>query len=319
MRISSPDKVMFPDQGWTKLDVVDHFLACADGAYRGVADRPTMLKRWPQGAGGEPFYQKRYKGPGDTVDIRFPSARPGRMFVPRSPADVIHMVQLGCLDLHPWPTRAEDQDHPDEMRLDLDPTPGVPFADVRRVALGVRELLNDHGLLPWVKTSGSRGLHVYVRLEPRWSPYQVRRAVLAVARELEQRMAGIATSQWWKEERQGVFIDYNQNAPDKTVAAAYSVRRRGFVSAPLGWEEVPDAEIEDFPMVGFAARYRDGGDRWAEIDDHPGSLESLLDLVARHEAAGLGEAPWPPHYPKMPGEPPRVQPSKRRFGDAEAP
>lgn len=314
--ISSPTKVMFPEQGWTKMDVVDHFVACIDGAWRGVADRPTMLKRWPQGAGGDPFYQKRYRGAGDAVDIRFPSARPGRMFVPRHPSDVIAMIQLGCLDLHPWPVRADDQDHPDELRIDLDPTPGVSFADVRTVAVETRYLLEEHGLVGWPKTSGSRGIHVYARLHRRWSAHQVRRAVLALARELERRLPGVATSSWWKEERSGVFVDYNQNAPDKTVASAYSVRRGGYVSAPLTWAEVPDAETEDFPMGGFGARYREVGDPWAAMDGRRGTLDSLLELVRRHEAAGMGEAPWPPHYPKMPGEPPRVQPSKRRPGKA---
>ncbi len=318
-RISSPEKIMFPEQGWTKLDVARHFLTTGEGALRGVFGRPTMLKRWPNGAGGEPFYNKRAK-PGDvmeTVEIRFPSQRPGLMRVPRTVTDIMRMAQLNCLDLNPWNARAEDIDHPDEMRIDLDPTPGVPFADVRTVAAWCREFLTGHGLTPWPKTSGSRGIHVYVRLEPEWDYFQVRRCVLAVAREAQAALDGLATTAWWKEERVGVFIDYNQNARDKTIASAYSVRPSGFVSAPFRWDELDDIEIEAFPMAGFERRWNDLGDLTEGIDESAGRLESLLELVAAHEDAGMGDAPWPPHYPKQPGEPPRVQPSRQRRPDDE--
>jgi DNA ligase D-like protein (predicted polymerase) len=318
-RISSPDKVMFPEHGWTKLDVAEHLLRCGEGALRGVYGRPTMLKRWPNGAGAEPFYNKRAK-PGDTmevVDITFPSQRPGLMRVPRSVTDVLRMAQLNCLDLNPWTCRAEDIDHPDELRLDLDPTPGVPFSEVRDVAVWCRDYLERHNLVGWPKTSGSKGIHIYVRLEPIWTYNQVRRAVLALAREAERAMPGVATTAWWKEERDGVFIDFNQNLRDKTIASAYSVRPTGFVSAPLTWSEVPATEISHFPLGDFAARWVEVGDLHAGIDDNPGRLESLLALVAQHEEEGMGDAPWPPHYPKQPGEPPRVQPSRQRRPDED--
>ena len=318
-RISSPDKVLFPEQGWTKLDLATYFLTTGEGALRGVYGRPTMLKRWPNGAGGEPFYNKRAK-PGDameTVEIRFPSQRPGLMRVPRTVTDVMRMAQLNCLDLNPWNARAEDIDHPDEMRLDLDPTPGIPFEHVRTVAAWCRDFLDGHGLTSWPKTSGSRGIHIYVRLEPLWDYFQVRRAVLAVAREAERQLDGIATTAWWKEERVGVFIDFNQNARDKTIASAYSVRPTGFVSAPFRWDELSDISIESFPMGDFADRWGDAGDPSDGIDEAAGRIESLLELVAAHEEEGLGDAPWPPHYPKQPGEPPRVQPSRQRRADDE--
>ncbi|MDH3539958.1 MAG: ATP-dependent DNA ligase [Acidimicrobiia bacterium] len=318
-RISSPDKVMFPEQGWSKLEVANHFLLTGEGALRGVHGRPTMLKRWPGGAGADPFYNKRAK-PGDpmeTVEIRFPSQRPGLMRVPRTVTDILRMAQLNCLDLNPWNSRAEDIDHPDEMRIDLDPTPDVPFSDVRTVAAWCHEYLAGHNLTAWPKTSGSRGIHVYVRLEPEWDYVQVRRAVLAVAREAERELSGLATTAWWKEERAGVFIDYNQNARDKTIASAYSVRPTGFVSAPFEWDELDDIEIEAFPMVGFDERWEAVGDLSDGIDESAGRLETLLELVAAHEEQGMGDAPWPPHYPKQPGEPPRVQPSKQRRPDDE--
>ncbi len=318
-RISSPDKIMFPDRGWTKLDVAKHFLLTGDGALRGVYGRPTMLKRWPNGAGSDPFYNKRAK-PGDAmeiVEIRFPSQRPGLMRAPRTVTDILRMIQLNCLDLNPWNARAEDIDHPDELRIDLDPTPGIAFSDVRTVAGWCNEYLGSHGLTAWPKTSGSRGIHVYVRLEPEWDYVQVRRAVLAVARQAERELDGLATTAWWKEERVGVFIDYNQNARDKTIASAYSVRPTGYVSAPFGWDELHDIEIERFPMVGFADRWEAAGDLSDGIDESAGRLESLLKLVAAHEEDGMGDAPWPPHYPKQPGEPPRVQPSKQRRADDE--
>ncbi len=319
VRISSPDRVVFPDRGWTKLDVANHFVLVAPGAARGVAGRPTMLKRYLQDVTVDPIYHKRAAAntPFDTVQIRFPSQRPGRMNVPRTEADVVRLAQLGCLDFHPWPVRAEDPDHPDELRFDFDPTPGVGFDEVRRAANGARELLDEVGLIGWPKTSGSRGVHVYVRIEPLWDFFQTRRAVLAFARELEQRMPGLVTTSWWKEERHGVFVDYNQNARDKTVSSAYGVRPTGYVSAPLSWEELDDVEIEDFPLDTFARRWAKVGDLTDGIDEAAGRIDTLMEWVARDEANGIGDAPWPPHYPKMPGEPPRVQPSKQRRPDED--
>ena len=319
VRITSPDRVVFPDRGWTKLDVVEHFLGCADGAIRGIYGRPTMLKRYMKGVGEDPVYQKRAdeKSPFETVAIRFPSQRPGRMIIPRSAADVIRLAQLGCLDFHPWPARAEDTDHPDELRVDLDPTPGYGWDDIRTVAAAAHQLFDEVGLVSWPKTSGSRGIHVYVRLEPVWDFVQVRRAVLAFARELERRLPGLATTKWWKEERQGVFIDFNQMARDKSVSSAYGVRPTGYVSAPFRWSELDDVHIEDFPLDRFAAdRYSKVGDLTDGIDEAPGRIETLLEWAVRDQTDhGLGDAPWPPHYPKQPGEPPRVQPSKQRRPD----
>ncbi len=315
VRISSPDRVVFPEQGWTKLDVDDHFVAVAEGAARGIANRPTMLKRYMHGVGEDPVYHKRAakNTPFDTVEIRFPSQRPGRMNVPKSQADVIRLVQLGCLDFHPWPVRADDIDHPDELRFDFDPTPGFGFEDVRMAAAGAKELLDEVGLVGWPKTSGSRGIHVYVRIEPIWDFFQTRRAVLAFARELERRMHGLVTTAWWKEERHGVFVDYNQNARDKTVSSAYGVRPTGYVSAPFRWEELDDIHIEDFPLDRFASeRYAQVGDLTDGIDAAVGRIDTLMEWVIRDEENGIGDAPWPPHYPKQPGEPPRVQPSKQR-------
>ena len=318
VRISSPDRVVFPKRGWTKLDVAQYFAAVSTGAIRGIRDRPTMLKRYMKGVGEDPIYHKRAsKGtPFDTVQILFPSQRPGKMNVPRTEADVIRLVQLGCLDFHPWPVRDDDTDHPDELRFDFDPTPGITFDDVKEAALGARDLLDEIGLVGWPKTSGSRGIHVYVRIEPLWDFFQTRRAVLAFARELERRL-DIVTTKWWKEERHGVFIDYNQNARDKSVSSAYGVRPTGFVSAPLTWEELPDVSIEDFPMDTFAERYSTVGDLSEGIDEAAGRIDTLMEWVARDEENGIGEAPWPPNYPKMPGEPPRVQPSKQRRPDDE--
>jgi bifunctional non-homologous end joining protein LigD len=315
VRVSSPGKVMFPEQGWTKMDLVEHFVAVCDGALRGVFGRPTVLKRWNNGVKGEPFFQKR--APKDShheyATISFPSGRTADLLVPRHIADVVWMAQLNCVDLNPWPVRAEDTDHPDELRIDLDPTPEASFADVRDVALVCRDVLTEHGLVGWPKTSGSRGIHVVVRVVPEWDFTLVRRAALALAREVERRIPAQATSAWWKEQRHGVFIDYNQNARDRTVASAYSVRPTGLVSAPLRWEEVPDVELADFPMGSYAAaRYAEVGDLTEGIDEAAGRLDGLLDLSRRDEAEGLGDAPWPPHFPKMEGEPPRVQPSRRR-------
>lgn len=321
IRISSPGRVVFPERGWTKFDVVTHFVAVAEGAARGIHNRPTMLKRYMKGVNEDPVYHKRAsaKTPFKTVPIRFPSQRPGVMNVPRTEGDVLRLVQLGCLDFHPWPVRADDIDHPDEFRVDFDPTPGFGFDDVRRAVTGARALFDELGMTAWPKTSGSRGIHVYVRLEPIWDFLQVRRAVLAFARELERRMPDLVTTRWWKEERQGVFVDFNQMARDKTISSAYGVRPTGLVSAPFGWDELDEVQLEDFPMDRFAAeRYAVVGDLTNGIDEAPCRIDTLLEWVVRdHEEFGLGDAPWPPHYPKQPGEPPRVQPSKQRKPDDE--
>lgn len=319
VRISSPDRVVFPKQGWTKLDVIEHFVLVAEGAARGIARRPTMLKRYMQNVDIDPIYHKRASKntPFDTVQIRFPSQRPGSMNVPRTEADVVRLAQLGCLDFHPWPVRAEDIDHPDELRFDFDPTPGVTFDQVRQAAAGSKELLDELNIIGWPKTSGSRGIHVYVRIEPIWDFFQTRRAVLAFARELERRMEGLVTTKWWKEERTGVFVDYNQNARDKTVSSAYGVRPTGNVSTPFTWDELDSIEIEDFPLDRFSERWNSVGDLTRGIDDAEGRIDTLLEWVVRDDENGIGDAPWPPHYPKMPGEPPRVQPSKQRRPDAD--
>jgi bifunctional non-homologous end joining protein LigD len=319
VRISSPGRVIFPDRGWTKLNVAEHFAAVGEGAIRGIKDRPTMLKRYMENVDVDPIYQKRANknAPFDTVQIMFPSQRPGRMNVPRTAADVVRLAQLGCLDFHPWPVRDSDTDHPDELRFDFDPTPGITFSQVKEAAMGSKSLLDELGLVGWPKTSGSRGIHVYVRIEPIWDFFQTRRAVLAFARELERRM-DLVTTKWWKEERHGVFIDFNQNARDKSVSSAYGVRPTGYVSAPLTWDELPDVEIEDFPLDRFATeRYRAVGDLTEGIDEAVGEIDTLMEWVVRDEENGIGEAPWPPNYPKMPGEPPRVQPSKQRRPDDE--
>lgn len=320
IRISSPDRIVFPERGWTKLDIVNHFVSVGEGAARGIRDRPTMLKRYLKGIDQPPIYHKRAdkNAPFDTVQIRFPSQRPGRMNVPRTAADVVRLAQLGCLDFHPWPVRDSDTDHPDELRFDFDPTPGVSFAQVKEAAMGAKALIDELGLVGWPKTSGSRGVHVYIRIEPIWDFFQTRRAVLAFARELERRMEGQVTTKWWKEERHGVFIDYNQNARDKSVSSAYGVRPTGYVSAPLTWGELSDVEIEDFPMKTFASdRYSNVGDLSDGIDEAVCRIDTLMEWVIRDEENGIGEAPWPPNYPKMPGEPPRVQPSKQRRPDDE--
>lgn len=317
IRISSPGRVVFPDQGWTKLDVISHFVTVADGAARGIARRPTMLKRYMKDVTVDPIYHKRASKntPFDTVQIRFPSQRPGRMNVPVSAADVVRLAQLGCLDFHPWPVRSDDIDHPDELRFDFDPTEGFGFEEVREAAAGARELLDELGLVGWPKTSGSRGIHVYVRIEAIWDFFQTRRAVLAFARELERRMGGLVTTSWWKEERNGIFVDYNQNARDKTVSSAYGVRPTGFVSTPFRWDELADVSIEEFPLGSFADRWDAVGDLTQGIDESAGRIDTLMEWVHRDEENGIGDAPWPPHYPKMPGEPPRVQPSRQRRPD----
>ena len=322
VKVTNPDKVYWPEAGHTKMDLVRYYLAVADGALRGAGGRPMALKRFVDGAAGESFFQKRApeKRPEwiDTVSLSFPSGRTAEEIVLRDPASLAWVANLGCLDLNPHPVRAEDLDHPDELRVDLDPVPGVPWADVRTVALVTQEALAAVGLVGWPKTSGSRGIHINVRLEPRWSYTEVRRAALALARDVEARAPGLATSKWWKEERRGVFLDYNQNAKDRTVASAYSVRPTpdARVSMPLRWNEVPDVVAEEFTLATVPALFEERGDRHEGIDEAAGSLEALLELSAKHEAdEGLGDAPWPPHYRKQAGEPPRVQPSKRKQGE----
>jgi DNA ligase D-like protein (predicted polymerase) len=318
VQISNPRKVLFPAAGYTKLDLARYYLAVADGALRAAGGRPNVLVRYPNGIDGEFFFQKRapQSRPSwiDVVTLRFPSGRSAEEIVPRDAAALLWMANLACLELHPHPVRAEDLDHPDELRVDLDPVPGVEWAQVREVAGVVRATLADFGLTGWPKTSGSRGIHVNVRIRREWTFDEVRRAALALAREVEKRAPAIATSKWWKEERHGVFLDYNQNAKDRTVAAAYSVRPRpdARVSAPLAWDEIDACDPAGFTMATMPARFAAVGDRHAGIDDNPCSLETLLELSARHEREGLGDAPWPPQYKKQPGEPARVQPSRRR-------
>ena len=316
--ISNPGKLLFPDAGHTKLDVVRYYLAVADGALRAAGGRPNVLVRYPNGIEGEFFYQKRAPGSRpdwiDVVTLAFPSGRTAEEVVPRDAAALAWMANLACLELHPHPVRADDLDHPDELRIDLDPVPGVDWPQTRDVATVVRATLDEFGLRGWPKTSGSRGMHIYVRIERRWTFTEVRRAALAFAREVERRAPALATSKWWKEERHGVFLDYNQNAKDRTIAAAYSVRPKpdARVSAPLDWDEIADCEPGDFTLATMPARFARIGDRHAGIDDEACSIEPLLELSARQEAEGQGDAPWPPHYRKQAGEAPRVAPSKRR-------
>ncbi len=323
--VSNPDKVYFPRTGHTKMDLVQYYLSVADGALRGAAGRPMVLKRFVNGAEGEAFFQKRAPSSRpdwiETVELSFPSGRTAEEVVVRDAAGLAWVANLGCIDLNPHPVRAADLDHPDELRVDLDPVPGVEWAQIIRVALVAREVLADFGLTGWPKTSGSRGMHVYARIEPRWAFGEVRRAAVALAREIERRAPRDATSKWWKEERHGVFVDYNQNAKDRTVASAYSVRPTSDarVSAPLAWDEVPECRLEEFTIDTVPGRYARLGDVGAGIDSAVGSLEPLLELAARDEAAGLPDAPWPPHFTKQAGEQPRVQPSKRRAPADPAP
>ena len=316
--ISNPHKILFPAIGYTKLDLVRYYLAIADGALRGAGGRPNVLVRYPNGVGKDFFYQKRAPESRpdwiDVVELKFPSGRTAREVVPRCAAALAWMANLACLELHPHPVRAEDLDHPDELRVDLDPTPGVEWAQMQDVARIVRGTLDDFGLVGWPKTSGSRGIHVNIRIERRWTFREVRRAALALAREIERRAPALATSKWWKEERHGVFVDYNQNAKDRTVAAAYSVRPKpdARVSAPLSWTEIDTCDPGDFTMATMPRRFQAIGDPHAGIDGDQCSLDGLLDLSARQEKEGLGDAPWPPQYKKEPGEPPRVQPSRAR-------
>ena len=319
VRVSHPSKPFFSAQArLTKLELVQYYLAVADGALRGIRDRPVVLKRFVNGAEGEAFYQKRAPAARPdwlrTVVLSFPSGRTAEEVVVDDAAGLAWIVNLGCLELHPHPVRSTDLDHPDELRVDLDPTPGVPWDDVRRVALEVNALCGELGLRGWPKTSGSRGMHVLVRIQPRWEFGAVRRAALALSREIERRLPALATSKWWKEERRGVFLDYNQNAKDRTTCSAYSVRPLpdARVSTPLEWAEVPDCEPADFTVATVPRRVEERGDPHADIDRSAGSLDALLELAARDEAEGLGDAPWPPHYQKQPGEAPRVSPSRRK-------
>jgi DNA ligase D-like protein (predicted polymerase) len=316
--VSNPGKVYFPRAGVTKLEMVRYYLAVAPGALGGVRDRPMALKRFVNGAEAEPFFQKRApdKRPEwvGTVELSFPSGRTANEVVVTDEAVLAWVVNLGCIDLNPHPVRAADLDHPDELRVDLDPVPGVEWPQIRDVALVARDVLADFGLTGWPKTSGSRGIHIYARILPRWEFGDVRRAAVAVAREIERRAPELATSKWWKEERHGVFVDYNQNAKDRTVASAYSLRPVPDVraSAPLAWDEVPSCDPAAYTIATMPERFARIGDPWAAMDEAAGSLDGLLELAARDEAAGLPDAPWPPHYDKQTGEAPRVQPSKRR-------
>jgi DNA ligase D-like protein (predicted polymerase) len=322
VRITHPNKPYFSTQTkLSKLDLVRYYLSVAPGALAGVRDRPLVLKRFVDGAEGQAFYQKRApaKRPSwlRTVTLSFPSGRKAEEIIVDDAAGLAWVVNLGCIELHPHPVRSGDLEHPDELRVDLDPGPGVGWEDVRRVALEVKSFLEDMGLRGWPKTSGSRGMHVNVRIEPRWTFVQVRRAALALSRAIERRAPGLASSKWWKEERHGVFLDYNQNAKDRTTCSAYSVRPLpdARVSTPLDWHEVPDCDPADFTVLTIPKRFAELGDPHAGIDAAPGSLEKLLDLAAEDEAAGLGDAPWPPHFRKMEGEPPRVAPSRAHFGE----
>ncbi|MGH3274132.1 MAG: non-homologous end-joining DNA ligase [Streptosporangiaceae bacterium] len=318
--ISNPGKIYFPETGTTKLDLVQYYLKVAEGALRGVSGRPMVLKRFVDGATGEAFFQKRAPASRpdwlETVELKFPSGRSAAEVVVRDAAGLAWAVNLGCIDMNPHPVRADDLDHPDELRVDLDPVPGVEWPQIVSVALVARGVLADFGLAGWPKTSGSRGIHIYSRIERRWTFTQVRAAAVALAREIERRAPGEATARWWKEERHGVFVDYNQNAKDRTVASAYSVRPRpdARVSAPLTWDEVPGCRPEEFTIDTMPDRFERLGDVGAGIDAAVGSLDALLELAARDEAAGVPDAPWPPHYDKQSGEAPRVQPSKRRAG-----
>jgi bifunctional non-homologous end joining protein LigD len=313
--ISHPDRVLFPKPKHTKLDLARYYVTVAEGALRGAGGRPNMLVRYPDGCGGEHFYQKRAPRSRpdwiEVVELSFPSGRTAEEVVPRDAAALAWLANLACLELHPHPVRAEDLDHPDELRVDLDPVPGIGWQQIQQVAGVSRAVLDDFGLVGWPKTSGSRGMHVCVRIEPRWSFDQARRAALALAREVEARAPKLATSKWWKEERHGVFVDYNQNAKDRTVASAYSVRPKpdARVSAPLTWDEVDHCNPADFTLASMPARFKRLGDLHAGIDQHAGALEGLLELFERQ---GQGDAPWPPHYRKQASEPPRVQPSKRK-------
>ena len=326
VRVTNPDKLYFSKQiKLTKLELVRYYLSIAPGALAGIRDRPIVLKRYVNGAEGEAFYQKR--APENrpdwlrTVTLSFPSGRKAEEIVVDDAAGLAWIVNLGCIELHPHAVRANDLDRPDELRVDLDPNPGVSWDDVRFVALEVNALLQEMGLRGWPKTSGSRGMHVNVRIEQRWTFSEVRRAAVALSREIERRVPKLATSKWWKEERHGVFLDYNQNAKDRTTCSAYSVRPLpdARVSMPLRWEEVEDCDPADFNVLTVPPRFAELGDAQAEMDLHAGSLEKLLELAARDEANGMGDAPWPPHFRKMAGEATRVAPSRARSAAKKKP
>jgi len=316
--VTNPDKLFFPKLGLTKLDLVRYYESVAAGALRGIMRRPMILKRFVNGAEEEPFFQKR--APANlppwigTARVAFPSGRFADLVVADEPAGLLWAINLGCIDLNPWPVRAGDVDHPDELRIDLDPTPDADFGHVKQTALLIKDVLEEYGYRGFAKTSGSRGIHVYVRIEPKWEYPVVRRAGLALAREVERRNPALVTTKWWKEERHGVFIDYNQNARDRTIASAYSVRPTpdARVSCPIDWDELPGVELADFTVATVPERFARRGDVMAEIDDVAFSLEPLIELTARQERDGEGDAPWPPQYPKAPGEPMRVQPSRAR-------
>jgi DNA ligase D len=317
VKITNPDRVYFPATGATKLDLAEYYIAVGEGIVRALFERPCMLHRFPDGTGGERIYQKRLpKGAPEwveTVQVRFPSGRTADELCVTELASVIWAVQMSSVEFHPWHSRRADTERPDELRIDLDPQPGTDFADAVEVAGVVRELLDELGAVGWPKTSGSRGLHIYLRIFPEHGFTQVRRAALAFAREVERRVPELVTTKWWKEERgQQIFIDYNQNARDRTIASAYSIRAAsGLVSAPITWEELPEVRMEDFTMATMPARFAELGDLHAGIDDTPFDISELLDWSERDEhELGQGDAPYPPNFPKMEGEPPRVQPSK---------
>jgi len=319
VKVTNPDKVLFPEAGHTKRDLVDYYLAVGEGIVRALYERPTQLRRFPDGIHGEAIYQKRVpeKRPDwiDAVRVTFPSGRHADELCVTEVAQVAWAANLATIDFHPWPSRRRDTEHPDELRIDVDPQPGTDFADAKAVAAVVRETLAEIGFVGWPKTSGNRGIHVACRIEPLWEFPVVRRCALAFAREIERRLPGLVTTAWWKEERgERVFIDYNQNARDRTIASAYSVRARpdATVSAPVTWDELADVETEDFTLATMPARFAALGDLYAGIDDAVCDLRVLLEWVEREEKEGIGEAPYPPNFPRMPGEPPRVQPSRRR-------
>jgi bifunctional non-homologous end joining protein LigD len=318
VRLSNPGKVYFPKPGWTKLDLAEYYVGMADAVLVHVRERPTVMKRFVNGIMEDPIWQKRVpqKVPDwlETATVAFPSGRTAEELVANDAAHLVWAVNLGVVDFNPWPARRADLDHPDELRVDLDPTPGIGWDDVRRTAMVVRDVLDEHGLRGYPKTSGSKGIHVNVRVEPRWDFLGVRRAALAMAREVERRAPDLATTKWWKEERHGVFVDYNQNARDRTIASGYSVRPvpDARVCCPIEWDEVPDVDPAELRLDTVPARLRKKGDPSAEIDEHPGSLDELLELARRDEEEGLGDAPWPPHFAKQRGEPKRVQPSRAR-------
>ncbi len=315
LTISNPNKLLFPEPQHTKIDLARYYMSVAEGALRGAGGRPNMLVRYPDGITGEHFYQKRAprtRPPWiEVAELRFPSGRLAEEVVPRDAAALVWLTNLACIELHPHPVRADDLEHPDELRVDLDPVPGITWKQVQEVTAVVRAVLHDFDLVGWPKTSGSRGMHICIRIERRWDFDQVRRSALALAREVERRAPNLATSKWWKEERHGVFVDYNQNAKDRTVASAYSVRptRDARVSTPITWGEVDDCNPADFTLASLPARFKRLGDVHAAIDKHSGSIDGLLDLFERQ---GLGDAPWPPHYRRQTSEPARIQPSKRK-------